>query len=114
MGFADFLSLKGTDGKYSFEILADHLNGHGTAHGGILYSLCAEAIAMYLGDIEKRDGVGAEGSIHYYKAAKPGETLTITVTPRKVGKRMGNYLIEIKNENDQLIADSMFTVAFMS
>lgn len=112
--YSEYLSIKkvaDADNVYTFEVMEHHLNEHQTAHGGVLYSICSEAVAMYVSTIEEREGVGAQGSIQYYKAAMLGDILTINVIPRKTGRRMSNYMIEIRNADDKLVADAMFTVA---
>ena len=35
-----------------------------------------------------------------------------TLNVRKMGKRLGVFLVELTNEKGVLLADSMFTVAF--
>lgn len=114
MRYADFLSLKQSEeskNEFTFEVKEQHLNAHGTAHGGVLYSICAEASAKYVHNVEGREGVGAQGNINYYKPAMEGDILTITVNPRKTGKRLSIYLTEVRNSDDILIADLMFTAA---
>ncbi len=114
MKYADFLSIKQieNDGNvFVFEVKEQHLNSHGTVHGGILYGICAESAAKYVHKTEGREGVGAEGSIHYYRPANEGDILYITVNPRKSGKRLSIYLTEVTDSNGKLIADMMFTVA---
>lgn len=114
MRYADFLSLKQSEecnNIFSFEVKEQHLNSHGTVHGGVLYSICSEAAAKYVHRTEGREGVGAEGSIHYYRPANEGDILTITVNTRKSGKRLSIYLTEVTNTDGKLVADMMFTVA---
>ena len=114
--FASWMNIKEekTDDKslcVSVKIEDKHLNGHGTGHGGFLYAICAQAIWIYMGRIGK-NGVGMDGNVHYYRPAQPGDTLYAYVTERKVGKRVGNFLIELKNQDGKLIVDTMLETMF--
>lgn len=88
-----------------------HMNYHNTIQGGIQFMVCDTAIGAYLIHIN-RLGVGMESSIHFYRAAKEGDTLTATVYERKCGKRVGTFLVELKNQEDVLIADVTYSVMF--
>ncbi len=87
------------------------LNVNGTVHGGIIFYLCDEAIGRYMTALGKK-GAAADADIHFYRPAFPGNRITVTVTERKAGRRLGVYLIEAKNDQGKLIADSLFTIAF--
>lgn len=95
----------------SVKIEDKHLNGHGTGHGGFLYAVCAQAIWVYMNRIG-RNGIGMEGNVHYYRPAMPGDTVYAYVNERKVGKRVGNFFIELKNQDGKLVADTMFETFF--
>ena len=86
-------------------------NVNGDVHGGILYYVCDEAIGRYVTAMG-RTGAAADGAIHYYRPAHAHEKFTVTVSERKIGRKLGVFLVEAKNEQDRLIADAMFTVAF--
>ena len=90
------------------EVKDVHLNTQGIVHGGILFTLCDQAVGAYL-VYKKIKGVGMDGSIHYYRPANKGEVLTATAYERKSGKKTGVYFVELKNQNDKLIADCLFT-----
>lgn len=74
----------------SFSVIMEvkdlHLNTQGTVHGGILFTLCDQAVGAYL-TFKKIKGVGMDGNIHYYRPAKKGEILTATAYERKSGKK---------------------------
>lgn len=89
-----------------------HLNTQGTVHGGILYTLCDQAIGTFL-VYQQTKGVTMNGNIHYYRPAYEGDILTATACERKKGKKTGIYLAELKNQKDELIADAMFTVVYL-
>ena len=94
------------------EITDKHLNAHGMAHGGVLFSICDQAVAAY--DIAiGRDGVGMDGSMHYYRPAKKGDVLKAIVTNRKMGKKTACHLVELINQDGKLIGDCTFTSMYL-
>ena len=103
-----------TDNSFSviMEVRDSHLNTQGTVHGGILFTLCDQAVGAYL-VYKKRKGVGMDGNIHYYRPAQKGETLTATAYERKSGKTTSVYFVELKNQNGKLIADGLFTAMYV-
>ena len=85
-----------------------HLNTEGVVQGGILYTICDQAMAVY--DIASgRRGIGTEGSIHHYRSAKAGDVLKAVVSNRKCGRTTSTYLVELYSQSGTLIADAMFT-----
>ena len=101
----------------SFSVIMEvrdiHLNTQGFAHGGILYTLCDQAVGAYL-VYKSIKGVGMDGNIHYYRPANKGEILTATAYERKSGERTGVYFVELKNQNNKLIADGLFTAMYVN
>ena len=87
-------------------------NINNVTHGGVLFYLCDEAIGRYF-TAKGMKGAAADASIHYYRPAPIGEKLLIQVTERKVGKRLGTYLVELKDEKSVLLAEALFTIAFL-
>lgn len=100
----------------SFSVIMEvkdiHLNTQGTVHGGIIFTLCDQAVGAYL-TFKKIKGVGMDGNIHYYRPANKGEILTATAYERKSGKTTGVYFVELRNQNDKLIADGLFTTMYL-
>ena len=88
-----------------------HLNTEGVVQGGILYTICDQAMAVYDIAIGKR-GLGTEGSIHHYYPAKAGDVLKVIVANRKSGRTTSAYLVELYNQDNKLIADAMFTAFY--
>ncbi len=88
-----------------------HMNMHGTVQGGIQYITCDTAIGAQIVHMG-RPGVGMEGSIQYYRPVKCGDTLTATVYPRKVGRRTGNFFVELKNQDGKLMAEARYSTMF--
>lgn len=96
----------------SLQVTEKHLNGHGTVHGGMLYSLCAESVFIYMVRMGRK-GVGMDGHVHYYRPANVGDTLRTYVHERKVGKKVGSFLIEVKNQEGKLVVDTMLETMFL-
>ena len=88
-----------------------HANVNGFVHGGYLFYLCDELVGRYV-TAGGRKGAAAEGSIHYYRPAALHRKLLASLQERKVGRRLGTYLVELRNEEGVLIADALFTIAF--
>ena len=87
-------------------------NINGTVHGGILFYVCDEAIGRYVKHLG-RVGAAADANIHYYHPVRLGQTITAELHERKVGKKLGIFLVEAKDEQGRLLADALFTVAFL-
>ena len=86
-------------------------NVNGKVHGGVLFYLCDDAVGKYVTS-QGKVGAAADGSIHYYRPAELNEKIIATVFERKVGRRLGVYVVEARNEAGKLLADSLFTIAF--
>lgn len=103
-----------SDGSFSvvMQVRDIHLNTHGTVHGGILYALCDQALGAYVTH-KRLEGVGLDGSIHYYRPAFEGDVLTATAYERKGGRKIGVCFVELKNQDGKLIADGLFSAMFV-
>ena len=117
MGAAALLGIEkavASDDGFSvvMEVTDAHLNTQGTVHGGILYTLCDQAVGAYVA-YKKRKGVGMDGSIHYYHPARSGDILTATAYERKSGKRTGVYFVGLTNQDKKRLADGIFTVMYL-
>ena len=96
----------------TLDVQEQHLNVFGTVHGGIQFALCDQAVSACV-TYHKRSATGLDGSIHHYRPAHLGDTLTATVRERKTGRTTGVYFVELKNQNGKLIADGMFTAMYL-
>jgi len=114
MAFLDLNHVAVENGKLTLTVTIQdrHLNAHGMCHGGIMFTICDQAVAAY--DIAiGRNGVGMDGSMHYYRPAKKGDTLKATVTNRKMGKKTACHLVELCNQEGKIVADAMFTSMYL-
>ncbi|MDO5154853.1 MAG: hotdog fold thioesterase [Eubacteriales bacterium] len=99
--------------NYAISLIPNEKNANvnGVVHGGIIFLLADEAIGRYVTSLGKK-GAASDSNIHFYRPAMVGEKMTATVLERKIGKKLGVYLVEVKNEAGKLIADVMITVVF--
>lgn len=88
-----------------------NVNVNGSVHGGVLFLICDEVIGRYVTALDRK-GAAADADIHFYRPAAANERIFATVRERKVGRKLGIYLVELTNEKQKLLADAMFTVAF--
>ena len=111
-----YISLLGIDKVFvegdtlylSLEITERHLNALGCVHGGLMYTLCDQAVGAY--DIYiGRKAVGMDVNMHYYSAGQKGDVLTAIVHTRKLGRKTGVHWVELKNQNEKLLADATIT-----
>ncbi|MEZ4631756.1 MAG: hydroxyphenylacetyl-CoA thioesterase PaaI [Deinococcales bacterium] len=99
MSYAEFLGLaiiSVTAGKVEVQAKVEkhHLNLHGSAHGGFLYSLADEAFAL----ASNRNGQAAVAlSVHmeYFKAVREGDVIRALVSEDHLGRRTASYRIEL-------------------
>ncbi|MFV0574086.1 MAG: hydroxyphenylacetyl-CoA thioesterase PaaI [Vibrio sp.] len=87
----------------SMTVKKNMLNGHGSCHGGMLFTLGDSAFAVACNS-ENQVAVAAGCSIEYIRPAFEGDELTATAEAKSQGKTTGTYDIEIRNQKDQLVA----------
>jgi acyl-CoA thioesterase len=79
------------------------LNGFFIAHGGITYSLADSALA-FASNSHGRMCVSVETSISHLQPVKDGDVLTATAKEKSCSNKIAVYEVEIKNQNDILVA----------
>jgi len=89
----------------------NHMNLHGTIQAGIQYHIADTALGMALRHMG-RPAVAMDGHIYFYRPCHLGDVLTATVYPRKTGRRIGNFSVELKNQDDKLVSECAFSVMF--
>ena len=80
-------------------VAPEHLNVHGTAHGGFLYSLADEAFAL----ASNSRGVTAVAlTVHmeYFRPVSAGDVLEALATEEYLGRRVATYRVEVRRGND--------------
>ncbi|MBN2532004.1 MAG: hotdog fold thioesterase [Spirochaetales bacterium] len=79
-----------------------HLNSVGTVHGGLLFTLADYVFAIACNSYGTI-AVAINASISYFRAVKEG-VLTASAREVSIQRKLSHYLIEIKDEGNNLIA----------
>ncbi len=103
MSFAAHLGLEllsASEGRAEVQatVRAEHLNLHGTAHGGFLYTLADETFAL----ASNSRGVAVALSVHmdYFRAVREGDVLRAVACEEHVGRRVATYRVNITREGE--------------
>jgi acyl-CoA thioesterase len=83
---------------------ADMLNGHGTAHGGILFALADTAFAYACNSRNLRT-VAAQASIVYLEPAREGDVLVAEAQEQALVGRSGVYQVSVRSDDGRAIAE---------
>lgn len=97
------LSVAPGTARLSMPVRADMIQGHGTCHGGYLFTLADSAFAVACNTYNQVT-IGLGCSIDYIAPAFMGDTLTACCVEQSRGGRTGNYDVRVENQNGQLIA----------
>ncbi len=89
--------------EISCNITETMTNGFHVAHGGIVFSLCDSALAFH-SNSWGRKALSIETSINHLSPIRVGEKITAKTSIIKVGKSIGNFLIEAYNQDDKKVA----------
>ncbi|MPY66309.1 hydroxyphenylacetyl-CoA thioesterase PaaI [Deinococcus sp. SDU3-2] len=115
MSYADTLGmrvLEATPGltRVTLTVTDAGLNMHGTAHGGLLFSLADEAFAV-ISNLEAQ-AVAVETHLSFFRAARPGDELVAVATPERVGRTLATYRVEVRRgEQGPVLALFLGTVS---
>ena len=85
------------------------LNPYGMAHGGYLFTL-ADSVAGLTIVAQGSYAVTLQSNIHYMKAAKPGDDLTVIGSCSHDGNRTKVVEVKIENQDGKLISTASFTM----
>ncbi|MBV9370179.1 MAG: hydroxyphenylacetyl-CoA thioesterase PaaI [Alphaproteobacteria bacterium] len=83
---------------------ADMLNGHGTAHGGMIFALADSAFAYACNSRNLRT-VAAQASIVFLAPAREGDVLVAEARERSLAGRSGVYDVSVRTEDGRAIAE---------
>lgn len=84
------------------DISNNHLNSHGTVHGGVIFSLADVAFAV-ASNTSGVPAVAINTSITYMKAASSG-TLIAEAKEFSSNPKLGSYVVEVYDQNREKIA----------
>jgi len=82
----------------------DMLNGHGTAHGGMIFALADTAFAYACNSRNLRT-VAAQASIVFLEAAREGDVLIAEAREQALVGRSGVYQVAVRREDGPAIAE---------
>ena len=82
----------------------DMLNGHGIAHGGMIFSLADTAFAYACNGRNLRT-VAAQASIVFLDSAKEGEVLVAEAEEQALVGRSGVYNVSVRTADGRAIAE---------
>ncbi|GHF52810.1 acyl-CoA thioesterase [Deinococcus metalli] len=108
MAYADTLGLSVLEAapertRVTVPVTDAGVNMHGTAHGGLIFSVADEAFAV-ISNLHAQ-AVAIETHLSFFRAARPGDVLVATATPERVGRTLATYRVEIRNgEEGDLLA----------
>lgn len=89
--------------KVSMPVRADMIQGHGTCHGGFIFSLADSAFAVACNTYNEST-IGMACSIDYISPARRADILTAICVEKNRGGRTGHYDVRVENQSGQLIA----------
>lgn len=91
-------------GRIRMMIRSDMLNGHGTAHGGMIFALADTAFAYACNGRNLRT-VAAQASIVFLDAAREGDVLIAEAREQALVGRSGVYHVSVKAADGRAIAE---------
>ena len=89
--------------KIKMTVRPEMINGFGTVHGGIAFSLADSAFAFACNN-RNEISVALDTSINFLKAVKVGDELTAEATELHNGRSTGLYHITVNNQHNQTVA----------
>jgi acyl-CoA thioesterase len=85
-------------------VRADMLNGHGTAHGGMVFALADTAFAYACNSRNLRT-VAAQASIVFLEPVREGDVLIAEARERALVGRSGVYDVSVRTADGRAIAE---------
>ena len=90
--------------RISMTIRADMLNGHGSAHGGMIFALADSAFA-YACNGRNVKSVAAQASIVFLDAVREGERLVAEARETALAGRSGVYNVSVHGGDGRAVAE---------
>ncbi|AUN31021.1 MULTISPECIES: hydroxyphenylacetyl-CoA thioesterase PaaI [Niveispirillum] len=90
--------------RLSMALRPDMLNGHGMAHGGMIFALADTAFA-YACNSRNQAAVGAQASIAYLAPAYGKDVLVAEAREAAVAGRSGVYNVSVHTRDGRVIAE---------
>lgn len=89
--------------RMTMRVRPDMCNGHGTCHGGFIFTL-ADSTFAFACNSWNINAVAQGCTIDFLAAAREGDVLTASGEMRQQGSRVGLYDITVTNQNGDTIA----------
>jgi acyl-CoA thioesterase len=89
--------------RMQMTVRADMVNLHGTAHGGLVFTLADSAFA-YASNSHDKVAVASNCSIDFLRPAHLGDTLTASAVEQALIGRGGVYDVRVENHKGELVA----------
>jgi acyl-CoA thioesterase len=89
--------------RIRMRLRADMLNGHGIAHGGMIFALADTAFAYACNSRNVRT-VAAQASIIFLDAVRDGEALVAEAEEQALAGRSGVYSVRVSGEDGRPVA----------
>jgi len=90
--------------RVAMRVRHDMLNGHGTAHGGMIFALADSAFA-YACNSRNLKPVAAHASIAFLDAAREGELLIAEAQEAALAGRSGVYNVSVRGGDGRVVAE---------
>lgn len=89
--------------KVQLEVKKQHLNAGGRTQGGALFTLADVAVAI-CSNLKGKLSFSMNANISFLRSSGEGDILTAEAYEKYLGNTTGYYDVEIKNQDDMLIA----------
>ncbi|HEY6864926.1 MAG TPA: hydroxyphenylacetyl-CoA thioesterase PaaI [Burkholderiales bacterium] len=90
-------------GRVEMRVREDMLNGHGTTHGGMIFTLADAAFAI-ASNSRGRRALAAGCSIEFLRPAVAGDLLVASASEQSLGARSGIYDVRVENQHGETVA----------
>jgi acyl-CoA thioesterase len=87
----------------TMQVRDDMINGLDVIHGGLTFALADTACAFACNTYGEQT-VAAAAQIEFLRPARRGDTLTATAREDHRGRRNGYYSVEVRNQQNELVA----------
>ncbi|WP_310570628.1 hotdog fold thioesterase [Gemmatimonas sp.] len=112
--YSQWLGIEVVESKVGTSVLRmtirdEMVNGFGTSHGGIMFSLADSALAFATNACGMLS-VAVDCSISFPVAVRPGDVLTATAVEQSTTKRLAFCDVSVRNQADVLVGHFRGTV----
>jgi acyl-CoA thioesterase len=102
------LGIEAVDGGHGCAIVAlkvrrEHLNFHGTCHGGVIFALADTAFGL-ASNSHGPLSAGIDAHITYQIAVQAGDVLTAAATELTRTRRLGVYRVDVTRQDGALVS----------